>query len=147
MTAHALIDALAHAGIGRLVVVPASGLERVCDHFETRGRCVFATREEEAVAVAAGLALAGEKPLVLMAQAGVGNALNAVFTLADAYGIWFPIVVCFRGREDPNPVQRVSAERTQRVLDALDCAELTWHDPGALLSLVAKEQRWIRCHV
>lgn len=143
-----LIDALNACGVSHLIVVPASGLEPVLDHFAARGRCVYATREEEAVAIAAGLSLGGEEPAVVMAQAGVGNSLNAVFTLADAYGIYFPVLVCFRGKEDPNPVQRVSAKQTHRVLDALDCAEVSWDAPSAdddFKKLVDGRQRWIKC--
>lgn len=143
-----LIDALDICGIRHLIVVPASGLELVCRPFETRGYCVYATREEEAVAVAAGLSLSDEKAVVIMAQAGVGNALNAVFTLADAYGIYFPILVCFRGKEDPNVVQRVSARQTHVVLDALDCVEVSWDAPAGVeefKKLVDNHQRWIKC--
>jgi sulfopyruvate decarboxylase TPP-binding subunit len=146
--AESLIDALEVCGIGRLVVVPATGLELVCRHFEARGRCIYATREEEAVAIAAGLSLGGESAAVLMAQAGVGNALNAVFTLADAYGIYFPILVCFRGEQDPNPVQRVSARQTHLVLEALDCVEVSWDDRSGredFKKLVGGRQRWIKC--
>lgn len=143
-----LIDALDACGLGRLIIVPATGLEPVCRHFEARGRCVYATREEEAVAVAAGLSLGGERPVVVMAQAGVGNALNAVFTLADAYGIYFPVLVCFRGKEDPNLVQRVSAKQTHLVLDALGCVEVSWDSAAGaeeFRRLVDEGRRWIKC--
>lgn len=143
-----LIEALSLCGVGRLVVVPASGLELVYRHFEAHGECVYATREEEAVAIAAGLSLGGERAAVVMAQAGVGNALNAVFTLADAYAIYFPILVCFRGGQDPNLVQRVSAHQTHRVLDSLDCAEVSWDEPAGgeeFKRLVDNRQRWIKC--
>lgn len=143
-----MIDALTLCGVKHLIVVPASGLEPVFRHFETHGSCLYATREEEAIAIAAGLSLGGEKTTVVMAQAGVGNALNAVFTLADAYGIYFPILVCFRGRQDPNPVQRVSAKQTHDVLKALDCVELSWDAPTSkeeFKKLVDNHQRWIKC--
>jgi sulfopyruvate decarboxylase TPP-binding subunit len=145
--AMSLIDALEVCGIEHLIVVPATGLEAVCRHFEARGRCIYATREEEAVAIAAGLSLGGESAMVLMAQAGVGNALNAVFTLADAYGIYFPILVCFRDKQDPNPVQRVSAEQTHLILEALGCAEVSWDAPsckGDFGEMLADRQRWIK---
>jgi Predicted thiamine-pyrophosphate-binding protein len=146
--AQCLIDALNSCGVKHIVVVPASGLEAVFGHFQSHDSCIYATREEEAVAIAAGLSLGGEGTAVLMAQAGVGNALNAVFTLADAYGIYFPILVCFRGKHDPNVVQRVSAKQTHLVLDALDCAELFWDAPSSaeeFKKLVDNHQRWIKC--
>lgn len=143
-----LIDALSLCGVKHLVVVPASGLESVFSHFAAHGSCIYATREEEAVAIAAGLSLGDEKTTVVMAQAGVGNALNAVFTLADAYDIYFPILVCFRGRQDPNVVQRVSAKQTHLVLEALDCVELSWDthsSVGEFKKQVDNRQRWIKC--
>jgi len=145
-----LIEALNLCGVGHLIVVPATGMELVCEHFEARGACLYATREEEAVAIAAGLSLSGERAAVIMAQAGVGNALNAVFTLADAYEIYFPILVCFRGKEDPNVVQRVSAGRTHLVLEALGCAEVSWAVPAGaeeFKRLVNNRQRWIKCRL
>src|SRR5215213_7155149 len=145
-----LIDTLDACGVKYLITVPATGLEAVFHHFETHERCIYATREEEAVAIAAGLTLGGEKPIVMMAQAGVGNALNAVFTLADAYGVYFPILVCFRGKEDPNLVQRISASQTHVVLDALDCAEISWeHDASTqqFQNLIASKRRWIKCAI
>jgi sulfopyruvate decarboxylase TPP-binding subunit len=143
---HYLIDALESCGFKYLVVVPASGLEAVFRHFETHAHCIYATREEEAVAIAAGLTVGGENAAVLMAQAGVGNALNAVFTLADAYDIYFPILVCFRGKQDPNLVQRVSARQTHLVLEALDTAEICWNEPSAkeaFRRFISDGRRWI----
>jgi sulfopyruvate decarboxylase TPP-binding subunit len=145
-----LLDAFDACEIKYLIVVPATGLEAVFKHFEARERCIYATREEEAVAIATGLTLGGEKPVVVMAQAGVGNALNAVFTLADAYAVYFPILVCFRGKEDPNLVQRISASQTHLVLDALDCAPITWeHETSKdeFQNLLDRRQRWIRCAI
>ena len=145
-----LIDALDACGVKYLIVVPATGLEALFHHFETHGHCIYATREEEAVAIATGLTLGGEKAIVVMAQAGVGNALNAVFTLADAYGVYFPILVCFRGKEDPNLVQRISASQTQLVLNALECAEISWDDNASkqkFKELITGRQRWIKCAI
>lgn len=142
------IQALKECEIKHLVVVPASGLELLYQHFDRDGECLYATREEEAIAIAAGLNLGGKKSAVVMAQAGVGNCLNAVFTLAEAYGICFPVIVCFRGEEDPNLVQRVSARDTHRVLDTLKCVEVSWDAPKAVQNfrrLVAAQQRWIKC--
>src|SRR5688500_5702675 len=145
-----LVDALDACEIKQLIVVPATGLEAVFKHFEARERCIYATREEEAVAIATGLTLGGEKPVVVMAQAGVGNALNAVFTLADAYAVYFPILVCFRGKEDPNLVQRISASQTHLVLDALDCAPIEWVRESSkedFKNLLDRRLRWMKCAI
>ena len=88
------------------------------------------TREEEGVALAAGLAAAGEMPAVIMQQSGVGNCLNAVFTLADAYNLYFPILVATRSEEDENPVQRISVRSTGNLLELVSQTRLDW-SPGA----------------
>ncbi len=143
----ALAAAMEEGGIDHGVVVAASGLEALYLHFERQERLVFATREEEAVAIAAGLVLAGAAPAVLMQQSGVGNALNAVLTLADAYGIRFPIVVFDRGPNDENPVQRASSIWTGVVLAALGGVDVDISRPGAadaLLDQLRLRRRWIR---
>lgn len=143
-----LLLALDMTGIEWLIVVPMSGINSVYDSFATRNRCIYVTREEEGVAVAAGLALRGSLPLLLMQQTGVGNALNAVFSLADAYEIWFPILVGDRGASDANPVQQVSARLTARVLEPLGCASIDFGMEGApaeFRRLVMERNRWIQC--
>lgn len=143
-----MLDAYISCAINWLIVVPGSGLNAVYNYYEEHHHCLYATREEEAVALATGLALGGERPLVLMQQSGVGNALNAVFSLADAYQVFFPIVVCDRSADDPNPVQRVSSTRTRLVLHNLDCAFIEWHEADAIdkfKSLLEARQRWILC--
>ncbi|MGA7733632.1 MAG: thiamine pyrophosphate-binding protein [Chloroflexia bacterium] len=129
-----------------LAVVPSTGLNEVYDYYNEQGRCLFATREEEAVAICAGLAMTGKRPLVLMQQSGVGNALNAVFTLAQAYAIYFPIVVCDRSSYDPNPVQRHSSVSTWHVLESLGSVFLDWTNVNAserFSELLDRQQRWI----
>jgi sulfopyruvate decarboxylase TPP-binding subunit len=128
------------------IVVPASGLEAIYERFSRRNRLISATREEEAVAIAAGLAVAGAAPFVLISVAGVGNCLNAVFTLADAYGIYFPIIVYDRGPFDDNPIQRVSSAATGLVLQALHALQMRSCDPASMDAFrrhIAANGRWV----
>ena len=48
-------------------------------------RHVPVTREEEGVGIAAGAALAGGKPLLLMQNSGLGNCVNALASLTGLY--------------------------------------------------------------
>lgn len=143
-----MLTAFGACNINWLLVVPSSGINEVYEHYEKEERCIYATREEEAVALATGLTLAGEHPLVLIQQSGVGNALNAVFTLPDAYHVFFPILVCMRPEQDPNPVQRVSTKNTMLILEKLGCSKINWDHSEAVeqFKIFLKEQsRWIVC--
>ncbi len=145
-TAGRMVKAFLACGIDRVVVVAASGLDEVFSYFDRQQRCIWATREEEALAVASGLALGGERPLVIMQQSGVGNALNAAFSLSDAYGIYFPILVCDRGAGDDNPVQRVSSEWTGKVLQAIGGRTIDFNDEHVAEELgrcLRQQCRWI----
>lgn len=126
-TAHLLL----RSGITHIVVVPSSGLDHLYSAYEARNSCLFATREEEAVGLAVGLAIGGMMPAVVMQQSGVGNCLNAVFSLADPYEVQFPILVFDRGVNDINPVQRISSARTSEILNALDVLRLNPSLPEA----------------
>jgi len=145
-----LLAALDEQRIEWLITVPGSGLGELYCHYERRRRCIYATREEEGVAIASGLTLGARRAAVAMQQSGVGNALNAVFTLADAYQIHFPLLVFDRSQNDVNPVQRVSSRCTQRVLSGLGSVTLSWSDPGSARAFgeaLAARTRWIVCNL
>jgi len=141
-----MASTLRDSGFDWLLVVPSTGLQALYDSYGAVDRCVYATREEEAIAVASGLRLGGGRPVVVIQQAGVGNAINAVLTLADAYEIPFPIIVFDRGIADPNPVQGVSSAGTTAILQALGCHSLDWDEPDAgdqFRACVTAGARWI----
>src|ERR1035438_9281471 len=126
-----MILALTESRFEWLLTVPTTGLEQLYKRYEKQDRCLYATREEEAIALASGFALGGARPIVIMQQTGVGNCVNAVLSLADAYQIRFPVIVCDRTVNDPNLVQRVSSFGTSKVLHALGCVQLDWELPGS----------------
>jgi sulfopyruvate decarboxylase subunit alpha len=93
-------DGLWAAGCRDVVYVPDNPLSHIlaalhADHPEAR--TLLATREEEAVGIAAGLYLGGRRPALLMQSSGVGNTLNAVGSLLVAYQIPTVFVVSMRG--------------------------------------------------
>jgi sulfopyruvate decarboxylase subunit alpha len=152
MPSRAAVDrmsaALAENGLEWLLTVPTTGLQSLYKTYEDKGRCLFATREEEAIGLASGLVLAGARPVVIMQQTGVGNAINAVLSLADAYEIRFPVIVCDRTASDPNVVQRVSSIGTLKALNALGCVHLDWESPESPEELhrhIQAGERWIIC--
>ncbi len=116
-------DGLWEAGCREIVYVPDNPLSHILaavgrDHPAVRA--TLATREEEAVGIAAGLCLGGAKPALLMQSSGLGNTLNAVGSLLVAFQIPVLMVVSMRG--DPgewNPAQVPMGHAVRPVLDAL----------------------------
>lgn len=113
------IKAFCDAEIDYLINVPATGMSPIYDFFEKNRKCIYAVREEEAVALACGISIAGKLPLVFIQQSGVGNMLNAFIGLAEGYNLYFPTVVLDRGINDENPIQAYSSYRTIPVIKAL----------------------------
>lgn len=71
--------------------VPFKGCEK---YFAKQN--IIATREDEAVAIAAGAWLAGKNPMVFMQNSGLGNSVDVITSLLKPYGIEFPIVIQHR---------------------------------------------------
>ena len=87
-------------GCRDIVYVPDNPLSHILaalsrDHQEVR--TILATREEEAMGIAAGLCLGGRRPAVLMQSSGLGNTLNAVGSLLLAYQLPAVLVISMRG--------------------------------------------------
>ena len=84
------------------------------------GRRVFAMpREEEGVAIAAGLELAGARPVLIFQDNGIGNLLTALLTLCQPYHLPLLAVVSRRGGlGEYNSMIHTVSERTEALLDA-----------------------------
>jgi sulfopyruvate decarboxylase subunit alpha len=86
--ARALCAGVHAVGSREIVYVPDNPLSFILRVF--RGaypdvRATPATREEEAVGIAAGLYLGGARPTVMMQSSGLGNSLNAIASLLVPY--------------------------------------------------------------
>ncbi len=79
-----------------------------------------ATREEEAVGIAAGIALGGGRAVAMMQTSGLGNALNALASVAVPYQVPMLLVISQRGEAGEWNVAQVPGGRMLRPsLDAL----------------------------
>jgi sulfopyruvate decarboxylase subunit alpha len=103
----------------------SSTLKLVLEHFidgpgARPGRRVFAMpREEEGVAIAAGLELAGARPVLIFQDNGVGNLLTALLTLCQPYHLPLLGLVSRRGGlGEYNSMIHTISERTEALLDA-----------------------------
>ncbi|MFL5739963.1 MAG: thiamine pyrophosphate-binding protein [Flavisolibacter sp.] len=132
-----------------IITVPTSGINEVYSYFEKHNKCIYVTREEEGVALASGLSIGGKKIVMLIQQSGVGNLLNAIFTLADPYGIDFTIIVMVRGGEDENPIHWISSERTVKILEGLGSTAIDWISDQCdclFQQALKNKNRWIISH-
>ena len=95
----AVIGAIDHIDPEFVVQIPSSTLKSIIGHCERRqGTQTFpATREEEAIGIASGLALANRRVLVIVQDNGLGNSLTALTTFPEPYHIPLLILVSRRG--------------------------------------------------
>jgi sulfopyruvate decarboxylase subunit alpha len=103
----------------------SSTLKIVLSHFITGagarpGRRVFAMpREEEGVAIAAGLELAGARPVLIFQDNGIGNLLTSLLTLCQPYHLPLLAIVSRRGGlGEYNSMIHTISERTEALLNA-----------------------------
>jgi sulfopyruvate decarboxylase subunit alpha len=113
-----------HAASCRHVVyVPDNPLSHVLKEFAATlpdVRLILATREEEAFGIAAGLYLAGAKPILMFQSSGLGNSLNAITSLFLPYQVPALMIVSMRGDESEwNAAQVPMGRALPAILDAM----------------------------
>lgn len=94
-----LIEQLHNAGISHVISVPDGYLAPMIKKIEADDSLhhTYAAREEEALAIASGLAMAGKKPLVMMQNSGFLNSLGCFSTLCQNYRTPFVLLLANRG--------------------------------------------------
>lgn len=77
-------------------------------------------REDNAVGAAAGAALAGRYPVVLMQNSGLGQSVNALASLVVPYRIPLALVISLRGTGFDDTAENAAMGRlTEDILDGL----------------------------
>ena len=85
-----------------------------------------ATREEEAIGIAAGAYLGGGRGAVLMQSSGFGNSVNVLASLVVPYQVPVPLFIAERGAlGEHNAVQVTMAQVLRPTLDALGIPHVT----------------------
>lgn len=111
-------------GITFITGVPDSAFRDLVaelENLEMNRKYVPATREDNAIALAVGASLAGEHPLVFMESSGIGNAIDALTSLATVYGIPLVLFIAwagYKGRDIPH--HNVIGEPLLSLLASLD---------------------------
>ncbi len=108
--------------------VPCSYLEPFINYVidDTDLRYVGAVNEGDAIAVAAGAQLAGQRGVVMFQNSGFGNAINPLTSLTHTFRIPVLIIVTLRG--DPNgPADEPQHELMGQITgDLLDLLGIAW---------------------
>lgn len=122
----AVVDGLEATDPQYVLYLPSSTLKLVLAHFlpggrgHLPGRRVFPIpREEEGISILSGLALAGQRAVMIFQDNGVGNLLTALLTFPQPYHLpLFGIVTRRGGLGEYNSMIHTVSERTEALLDA-----------------------------
>ncbi|MFA4849980.1 MAG: sulfopyruvate decarboxylase subunit alpha [Methanoregula sp.] len=120
MNENIVINILKEHGISHIASIPCDKAKDLCfmlpDHFDHT--CL--TREEDGIGVCAGLALAGQRPAMVIQSSGLGNSLNAIMSLTKTYDLPLPIIASWRGVQDEIiPAQVPFNTAIPKILDAI----------------------------
>lgn len=124
--------------------VPDSDFKGLIADLETTQlgeRYVLATREDNAIAMAVGARLAGRKPLMFMESSGVGNAIDALTSLAMVYEVPMVILISWAGYEGRDiPHHNVIGEPLRPLFETLGApiSEVRLGDPPAAVAEAIK---------
>lgn len=133
------VAALLASGFDFFTGVPCSLVGPVIADLASHGY-VPETREDAALGLAAGAALAGRLPMVLMQNSGFGVSINAIGSLQSIYGIPCLLLVTWRGMGGKDaPEHLVMGKAMPAILDAI---EVPWRTIEA--GDVAGAVRWSR---
>ncbi|MDG4808726.1 thiamine pyrophosphate-binding protein [Micromonospora sp. WMMD1120] len=101
--AQTIIDRLAHHGVTHATGVPCSYLKGLFSLLEAGARHAAgirylpAPREDTALGVASGIAVGGQRPVVLMQNSGLGYSLNVLTSFNLIYDVPLLLIVSWRG--------------------------------------------------
>lgn len=115
------MTALLARGFDLFTGVPCSLLKGLLAELEAREgvRYLPAPREDQALGVAAGAALGGKSPVVLMQNSGLGVSLNALVSLQCMYQLPTLLLVTWRGYGGQDaPEHVVMGPRTPGLLES-----------------------------
>ena len=95
---HAFLDGLIDEGYTHLCVVPCSFAKNIINAAINNENIEYLPSASEAVAcsIAAGLKMAGKRPIVIVQSSGVTNMGSCITSLLKPYGVTFPILTSWR---------------------------------------------------
>ncbi|MCH8087607.1 MAG: decarboxylase [Chloroflexi bacterium] len=120
--AETIVEALKGNQVSLIAFVPDVSIDVVTRLMEEDPffHVVAATREEEAIGIAAGAYAAGRNAAVFMQSSGFGNCINAIASLCIPCRIPIPLFINLRGELGEFNIAQVPMGRATRpVLDVL----------------------------
>lgn len=117
-----ITDVVTAAEIDLVLSLPCNMLSGIIHEVNRRQvRHVPVCREEEGIGIAAGAVLAGEKPMLLMQNSGLGNCVNALMSLTALYEMPLLIMMSHRGGAGEKiSAQMPMGKTVPRLLDAMN---------------------------
>jgi len=116
-----IVHCMQAAAVDMVVSLPCNMLSGILDHIDMLPiKRIPVCREEEGVGIAAGAALAGKWPVLLMQNSGLGNCVNALASLTCLYRLPLFLLMSHRG----GPGEQIAAQipmgqAAPKVLEAL----------------------------
>src|SRR5947207_718455 len=118
------LDSCLQHGFTFFTGTPCSYLKPIINYVIDHDRFSFvdATNEGDAIAIAAGVTLAGGKSVVMFQNSGLGNAVNPLTSLAAIFEIPMLLLVTHRGEpggEPDEPQHALMGTITTQMLDIM----------------------------
>lgn len=109
-------------GINFATGVPCGVQKYIIEKLSTDSKIthLVATKESEAIGVAAGAYLAGKSPVIYMQNSGLLNSINDITSLLIAYRIPILFSVTWRGAPGEDAPQHfINGQSTMKILEAI----------------------------
>ena len=108
-------------GINNFVGVPDSTMKYFIDEGLQKKQILIATREEEAIGIAAGIAISNHTPLVFMQNAGFANSISTITSLIQLYEIPIIFLIGWRGYMKNDAPEHLKIGKIQpKLLNTID---------------------------
>ncbi|QCR30479.1 hypothetical protein [Priestia megaterium] len=131
-----IVNVFNEQGKSMFIGVPCGILKNLFLEIETSKGLVYAPREDNAIAMACGAHMAGEKPLVLMQNSGFAQSLNVLASLVIPFNIPITMIISLRGTGiDNTPENQVMGSMTHSMLDDLGITYRTLKEDSYLSDL------------
>ena len=125
------VNDLLAKGVDKIAGVPCSFLGPLINEAQNRGIYEPFLNEGDALAYAAGAALAGHRCAVVMQNSGLSNAVSPLTSLNELFGLHTLLIIGNRGVDD-EPQHRIMAGAVKPFLKTLAIPYFDAEDEGAL---------------